>query len=560
MVIQGEKMKSKRIIFITVLAVCLITLTGCDNNDISTQTSGNSNAGVRVIEVSPENQSDSNDISKVEQSNNSDETSAGLETDAEHEKIAVPNVLNVNSSKAKSTLENNGFKVSIVESHNSDVQKDMVFVQSPNPGELLEKGSSVTIIVSLGKENDTSSEPSTVSKLEESSKSSAPSKEEKKPTSSELNAAYREVVDRLVKKYGKPHINQSYYSGVAVIKQIDFDKDGIDELYCAYSQDLFYPDMQEIYGYKDGTAVSLFKGKTSNTGTGVDPFIEIAELDGKYYILSEGAYKENYTFEKWIGVKNNSSFLLDSMDDTKKKSTRTYFALGDHKEVNFIDDTRNIMKQLGCDYSGIIDFNEYYRQTSIYWDYIKSNEWRSFSREIGPRVEELDRTQTIFYDFDGDGVLEMWFKASNGKSSGWPETLSLFCTIKNGRVEQLLKSGECGGELGGDYVTLTYSEDDNKLRIGNFYHARGFGGVSGSLTSYDYSNSTLKKYLEYSGTSYNDQPSKNTINGKSVSEEEYRDFTQKYHNLSFDNAQNLLFYTPPTTSIKDRLKEMKVIT
>ena len=234
--------------------------------------------------------------------------------------------------------------------------------------------------------------------------------------------------------------------------------------------------------------------------------------------------------------------------------------MGNHKEANFIGDTRDIMKQFGCDTNGIIDSVQYEEQYMIYSRYIGSDEWRSFSGQQAPRVEMLNKNKILFYDFDGDGTLEMWMKSYVDKS-GWPETLSLFCTIKNGKVKQLLKCGECGGELGGDYVTLTYCEDDNKLRIGTFDHARGFGGVYGNLISYDYSDSTLKKYLEFKGTSYMDgHPSEFIINGKSVSEEEYRNFTQKYHNLSFDNAEKLLYYTPPTTSIKDRLKEMKVIT
>lgn len=292
---------------------------------------------------------------------------------------------------------------------------------------------------------------------------------------------------------------------------------------------------------------------------GGGPYIKMAEQNGKYYILSDEIIYDNSTDTgKWIGVENKSAKTVSADNSFKIKST--YFSMGNHKESNFIGDTRDIMKQFGCDTDGIIDSVEYEDQYMIYSRYISSDEWKNFSREIAPRVNALNKYQILFYDFDGDGILEMWMKAYVDKS-GWPETLSLFCTIRNGKVEQLLKCGECGGELGGDYVTLTYSEDDDQLRIGKFYHARGFGGVHGSLTSYNYSDADLKKYLEYSGTTYNDnmQPSEFKINGRDVTENEYREFTEKYHNIKIEDAEKLLYYTPPTASTKDRLKEMKVI-
>ena len=298
----------------------------------------------------------------------------------------------------------------------------------------------------------------------------------------------------------------------------------------------------------------------NNNGTSVEPFTEILQKDDQCYILVNGVFKSEYSSCEWIGINDNKSYSVSSAYDFGDSGVRTTISIGTYAVMDVIGNTERVMKQLGCYTGDIIDKEEYNRQTGIYNDYIKSDVWRTFSEKPGPRVEELDKIQNIFYDFDGDGTLEMWMKASVSQSMGWPETLSLFCTIKDGKVEQLLQAGECGGELGGDYVTLTYSEDDDKLRIGTFYHARGFGGVKGSLTSYDYSYSGLEKYLEFTGTSYNAQPSECTINGKSVSEEEYRDFTQKYHNLCFDNAESLLFNTPPTTSVKDRLKELKVLT
>ena len=42
----------------------------------------------------------------------------------------------------------------------------------------------------------------------------------------------------------------------------------------------------------------------------------------------------------------------------------------------------------------------------------------------------MKNIEELFFDYDEDGTLEMWLKASVS-GSGWPESLSVFCTIKD---------------------------------------------------------------------------------------------------------------------------------
>ena len=482
--------------------VCMTAMAGCnsaENNNVNSDQE--SKSGVQEIEISPENSTAEPEKSIMESSAESE-----LKGSAEPEKSAMESSEESEPSKQKE-----------------------------------------------------SSELQTSLKPEVSFQTEISSKEEIKPTSAELKTAYRGVVDDLIKKYDNPYINNSYYSGVAVIRLVDFDGDGIEELYCAYSENASYVDTQEIFGYKNDKAVSLFKSKINTMGTSVEPFVQFVQKDKKYYVLSEGVFKEDYTSCKWIGVKNNQSYTADSSYEFADSGEVEYIIIGTYPEKDVLEDTKNVMEKLGCDTHSVIDKEEYDRQLNIYNDYIKSESWRTFSGELSPRVDELDRIQELYYDFDGDGILEMWLKASIDQTAGWPETLSLFCTIKDSKVEKLLTAGECGGELGGDYVTLSYCENDNRFYIGKFNHSRGFGGISGGYEGYTLSGSTLTKEVEYQIITFNGQSPENTINGNKVSSEEYNSFVNTYHHLDFDTAEKLLYYTPPTMTTKERLKELKVI-
>ena len=155
----------------------------------------------------------------------------------------------------------------------------------------------------------------------------------------------------------------------------------------------------------------------------------------------------------------------------------------------------------------------------------------------------------------------MWLKIS-AEHSAWPDTLSVFCTIKNDEVVELIKAEEGGGEIGGNYVTLVYSEKDDQFYIGDFSHSRGFGGVYGALTTYTMFDGILEKVAEYSALSFNQgmEESKYTINGQVVTAEEESAFASNYHKLNFDTAEKTLYYFSPAISIKERLKTLKVIT
>ncbi|WP_018589796.1 Stk1 family PASTA domain-containing Ser/Thr kinase [Terrisporobacter glycolicus] len=68
------------------------------------------------------------------------------------EVIKTPNLLNMSLENANKVINDLGLKLTITEKHDSEVEKNHVISQTPPEGTELEKGDTVTIVISLGSE------------------------------------------------------------------------------------------------------------------------------------------------------------------------------------------------------------------------------------------------------------------------------------------------------------------------------------------------------------------------------------------------------------------------
>ena len=68
------------------------------------------------------------------------------------EGIKTPNLLNMSLENANKVINDLGLKLTITEKHDSEVEKNHVISQTPPEGTELEKGDTVTIVISLGPE------------------------------------------------------------------------------------------------------------------------------------------------------------------------------------------------------------------------------------------------------------------------------------------------------------------------------------------------------------------------------------------------------------------------
>ena len=149
--------------------------------------------------------------------------------------------------------------------------------------------------------------------------------------SSDRYKAYYQVVKSLTEKSGAGKNGKyGYFVGLCVVKLIDFDGDDAEELYVVYSEDSEYiPDKQEVYGYVNGKAVSLFKGKVHNYGTSVQPFVRYMTVGSVTYLLT--GHKSNLMTlsDTWSALENNSmkeifSYTDECSDRLDPSSTHIY--------------------------------------------------------------------------------------------------------------------------------------------------------------------------------------------------------------------------------------------
>ena len=363
--------------------------------------------------------------------------------------------------------------------------------------------------------------------------------------SQQRNAAYRDKVEELIGKYGKPALKEGYYGGVAFVRLIDFDDDGNEELYCAYAEQNIYADQQEIWGFEDGKIISLAKGNINYLGSGTEPFVKFTIDDCKVYALFEDrATWENETVNSddkgiYIGIENGESIFKSDLDDSISCTDRVSMLQFD----DLLKCTQNVMNDLGCKDFHIINRMEYYRQIGIYMRYL--HKWKNTGGK-----ENLNSMDELFFDYDGDGILEMWCESSL-ESSRRSEKLSLFCTLKDKKVFELINTYESGG-----HIALSYCETDNKIYIEVFNHAGGFVGTADLLTSYMMSDGILKKVAEYTVHSYSSGLGDYVFNIslKNATPEEEKKFANSYHNIDQDTARKILFNTSYTISIKEKLK------
>jgi eukaryotic-like serine/threonine-protein kinase len=69
---------------------------------------------------------------------------------AANEPVAVPNVVGLKEEQATALIEQQGLEADVQRAANADVEKGRVFDQNPNPGNRIQKGDRVTILVSTG--------------------------------------------------------------------------------------------------------------------------------------------------------------------------------------------------------------------------------------------------------------------------------------------------------------------------------------------------------------------------------------------------------------------------
>ena len=139
----------------------------------------------------------------------------------------------------------------------------------------------------------------------------------------------------------------------------------------------------------------------------------------------------------------------------------------------------------------------YSRDRAIYLSYLTSGEWQeNFINKIHENyLEEMEITATSMFDFDGNGVYELWYEANT--VYGYPSVSSVL-TIESGKVKNILTCSTRGSTI--ERSDIRFFRDSNKEEdvIGLIEREDEIFGKSESYSFYNYSNAKLTsvKYFE----------------------------------------------------------------
>ena len=156
-----------------------------------------------------------------------------------------------------------------------------------------------------------SSMPEDSSQPEENSVPEDPSLSVERPASpsagdtEEMLAAFRDVVASLEEEHGK---TTGKADGLCFVKLIDLDRDGVDELFCAWEVAQYNFYMTEIYQWIDHEAVLLHQETSFNLGTSVQPSVRFYIGDDTVYIPY--GHENYYEYRSLIDHKVETAFTL----------------------------------------------------------------------------------------------------------------------------------------------------------------------------------------------------------------------------------------------------------
>ncbi|MCL2387693.1 MAG: TraB/GumN family protein [Defluviitaleaceae bacterium] len=147
-------------------------------------------------------------------------------------------------------------------------------------------------------------------------------------------------------------------------------------------------------------------------------------------------------------------------------------------------------------------------------------------------------TDKNIFDFDGDGVLDLWFRAVWGEedfiSPRWSSSMTGFATIADGEVVLLSSGYTSGGSIGGDFVTFGYDQETSEYVLMLRGFMGGFGGNYNSANIYSMRNGELTRLYRidntFLGAAHNDGEDEHIfrVNGEEVSYEVYTRIANRF--------------------------------
>lgn len=207
-----------------------------------------------------------------------------------------------------------------------------------------------------------------------------------KVDSKEYSKAYYDVVASIIKQYGFSAYNSTkgLFMGFQRGDLIDFDQDGVPELFCVYAKELHLNIC--IYRYDGSKAELLVDKLTGNSllGDGTAS-IEFANINGKSYILSQDCVRRKTEIINIFTVDNGKLQTITFTADVQlKEETVVHY-------LHCMIDGNNVSEE---DY--IAQKKYYYKKTSVWDDVIENGKYRVYTRDDASRfIKSLASTAGV---------------------------------------------------------------------------------------------------------------------------------------------------------------------
>ena len=305
-----------------------------------------------------------------------------------------------------------------------------------------------------------------------------------------MYAVYLNKVKELINKYGEANVSSmGYYIGVPVVRLIDFDGNGIEELYCVYSEDnLYYANKQEVFGYIDDAVVSIFKSDVNNYGTSVEPFVNYLTCSDKTYLLTDSALQIDFSSSVWSEL-NANQFKSKISYSIRNNGTTM------NEDLVYTVDGKEVVKS---DYQNTVDsFIEAGTQT-IYFMSQSQDQDNSIILITNETLELLGYTSSVsewkqlYIDaVKSDYVISDYagYALVNVDDDGIPELVCFGGDVAHGLIIAWIKDGEVVYEQLG-YSSFSYYPNENRFCASYVNH-----GIYKD-TVYEFQNKSLVKLYE----------------------------------------------------------------
>ena len=247
--------------------------------------------------------------------------------------------------------------------------------------------------------------------------------------------------------------------------------------------------------------------------------VDVIGIDAVYEILEE-EYPQIQDFysngSAGYRAENDGEILFKLYDSEKSVTFRVDYSADKH----WYDENKELIERI----AGTMSF---FAGPEKYHAFMDSKDWAVYKDDFGAHhLPELFPTNYTIFDFDNNGVEELWLEGYNYSGMS-PYGISGFYTIEAGSVVTLLSLYLSDGSVGGEWLGMYYDTTTNRHVVGVSGHAGGFGGTASWNKYYDYINGTLTLITELTATDMDDEITYE-INGEEASKENYERLSDRF--------------------------------